>query len=49
MINEIFTSPIFGDIRVIVDNSGKEYFCLVDVCKALGISKQPTSDRKSVV
>lgn len=36
---EIFHSPIFGDVLVTVDESGKVFFKANDVAKALGYSK----------
>lgn len=35
---QVFQNNEFGDIRVIVDDSGNPLFCASDVCKALGYS-----------
>jgi len=38
---QIFNSPQFGEVRTATGASGEPLFCLVDVCKALGL-KQPS-------
>ena len=35
---KIFANPIFGDIRIAVNDKGEPLFCLSDVCKALELA-----------
>lgn len=42
---QTFRNPLFGEIRVSINNQGEPMFCLVDVCRALEIKN--TSDVKS--
>ena len=35
---KIFANPTFGDIRIAVNENDEALFCLLDVCKALGLS-----------
>lgn len=35
---KIFANPNFGDIRIALNEKGEALFCLLDVCKALGLS-----------
>ena len=41
---QIFSNNSFGELRVI-EKDGKVFFCLVDVCRALGI-KNPRDVKK---
>lgn len=34
---QVFNSPLFGEIRVIIDRKGEPLFCLVDICTSIGI------------
>ena len=35
---QIFNNPIFGEIRVSVNELGDPLFCLADVCRALSLT-----------
>lgn len=35
---KVFSSPLFGDIRVSKDEDGNPIFCLADVCRALELT-----------
>ena len=41
----VFSSPIFGDIRTSVTESGEPLFCLADVCKALNLTTTKVATR----
>ena len=41
----IFNSPLFGDIRTSVTESGEPLFCLADVCKALNLTTTKVATR----
>lgn len=41
---ELFNNPVFGDIRVVMDEKGEPWFCACDVCNALKM----TNGRKAV-
>lgn len=36
---EIFNSPMFGELRVSLNEKGEPLFCLTDVCKSLGLTQ----------
>lgn len=35
---KFFSNCDFGEIRIAINENGKALFCLLDVCKALGLS-----------
>ena len=45
MENQIFTSKEFGEIRTHVDEKGEPWFCLLDVCKSLGLTPKLVKQR----
>lgn len=42
---QLFNSPEFGDVRVIMDANSEPLFCLVDVCAPLGLNPSKVSQR----
>ncbi len=44
---QLFNSPEFGEVRVVMDANGEPKFCLVDVCKALGLRAKHVVERLS--
>lgn len=44
---QLFNSPEFGEVRVVMGANGEPKFCLVDVCKALGLRAKHVVERLS--
>ncbi len=42
---QVFSNSQFGDIRTIIAEDGEPRFCLVDICKVLGVQVQNTKRR----
>ena len=42
---QIFNSPEFGKVRIIVGNDGEPKFSLSDICKILGLVSTKTAQR----
>ena len=45
MGNQIFRSKEFGEIRTRIDAQGEPWFCLLHVCKALGLNAKHVKER----
>lgn len=45
---QVFSNSQFGDIRTIIAEDGEPRFCLVDICRVLGVQVQNTKRRLNV-
>lgn len=42
---EVYNNPQFGEIRTVTDESGEPWFCLTDICEALGLTAKGVKQR----
>ena len=42
---QIFSSPQFGQVRIVLDESNQPLFCLADLCKALDLTATKVATR----